>query len=366
MTDKRKKIYLKAYLCKNLGDDMFVRCIAERYPDVLFKIAVSSEQADTFKNLSNITNISTFQYFVDRVSNKFFGKQMFKRYIEKNSDATVHIGGSIFIEPEYFVPPKKIDLNPKLYIIGCNFGPHKTEAYRNFIYSRLQKATDVCFRDKYSYNEFSDIDHVRLAPDVLFGYPDYPVSQKGNGVGISVIDLTVRPELKNMAEKYYRNIAEVVDQLIRNEVPVKLLSFCSTEGDMNAIKKIIEYAETSGVEICEYDGNIDGMLTAINSCEYIMASRFHAMIIGWVLSKKVLPVIYSNKQLNVIRDVDFKGKYWDLREFKNYTSKQLMCDLIQSASLDRVDKLIINSEIQFEKLDGYLNGVNKDKSSKIK
>ena len=51
-------VYLRAYLRNNLGDDMFVRYIAEKYPDVTFKICTSSKYAQPFVKQTNIKNIS--------------------------------------------------------------------------------------------------------------------------------------------------------------------------------------------------------------------------------------------------------------------------------------------------------------------
>lgn len=34
------EVYLKAYYRMNLGDDMFVKCIAERYPEACMPIVV--------------------------------------------------------------------------------------------------------------------------------------------------------------------------------------------------------------------------------------------------------------------------------------------------------------------------------------
>ena len=359
MNIPKKNIYLKAYFRNNLGDDMFVRCIAKRYPNTLFRISTSQNYAKAFKSQLNIKNLSSFQYFMDRVSGKILKKRIFKQRVEKKSHATVHIGGSIFIEPENFIVPKQPDAKSNLYIIGCNFGPYKTRAYRNFVYSKLQNSTDVCFRDRYSYNEFSDIAHTRFAPDVLFGYPGYPVPQKGSGVGISVICLDGRPELRYIADVYYNVIAQTIDCCSQEGRAVKLFSFCSDEGDAKAVEEITKRCNCDNVEICKYDGDIDFMLEKLNSCEYIIASRFHAMIIGWVLSKKVFPIVYSDKQLNVIKDTNFMGPYWDLRDTEIYTSNQLFQNMIHSEVFSHVNELKANSEIQFEKLDEYLIGGKK-------
>ena len=240
-----------------------------------------------------------------------------------------------------------------MFIIGCNFGPYKTREYRDFVFSTLQKATDVCFRDRYSYEEFSELRHARIAPDILFGYPGYPNTKKGVGVGISVIDPAVHSDLEHIADSYYFTIAKMIDNYAKNGVPVKLFVFCKDEGDGNAVSEIMMRCETNEAEICEYSGDIDATLDQLNSCEYIVASRFHAMIIGWCLSKKVFPVIYSNKQLNVIDDVNYPGPYWDLREKLECTADSIIYSVHKAESFD-VDEYRWYSKRHFDKFGDYL------------
>ena len=118
---RKKEIYLKAYFRKNLGDDMFVRCIAQRYPNVSFRICTSSGYAQPFKNLPNIRNAGSLGRFIDRACNKIAGTQIFRQHLEMTADAAVHIGGSVFIEPSHFIAPKTYASHSNLFIIGCNF-----------------------------------------------------------------------------------------------------------------------------------------------------------------------------------------------------------------------------------------------------
>ena len=334
---------------------MFVRYIAERYPKVMFRICTSWVYAQPFKRLGNVRNLSCLSRAADKICNRITGKKICKQRLEQITSATVHVGGSIFIEPDNFIVPQECFSNPNLFIIGCNFGPYKTETYYDFVLSRLQKARDVCFRDSYSYNTFSSIDHVRLAPDILFGYPKYPTLQSGYGVGISVISLSNRKDLKRSADIYYRAIAQVVDCCARKQIPVKLFSFCKDEGDLKAIEEVMRRSETKTAEICEYDGDVDSMLDEINACECIIASRFHAMIIGWCLCKKVFPVVYSDKQLYVMGDVGFVGPYWDLRETRRYMASELLANVLNSPPITCIEDCKKQSETQFRELDAYLN-----------
>lgn len=82
-------------------------------------------------------------------------------------------------------------------------------------------------------------------------------------------------------------------------------------------------------------------------CEYIVATRFHAMVIGWALRKKVFPIIYSKKTLNVIQDVNFHGKYWNLLSGQSYNVESLLMDIIGNENLQDVENEIEESKKQF-------------------
>jgi hypothetical protein len=52
-----KKIFLKAYCYQNLGDDLFVRILAKRYPQTLFYLPMQPRFADSFSDVPNVQPI---------------------------------------------------------------------------------------------------------------------------------------------------------------------------------------------------------------------------------------------------------------------------------------------------------------------
>ena len=60
-----KKIYLKMYLKKNLGDDLFLKIILERYPSTQF--FVNSNK--TYANIVNFNNVKYCNTFFKRTLN---------------------------------------------------------------------------------------------------------------------------------------------------------------------------------------------------------------------------------------------------------------------------------------------------------
>lgn len=353
----KKNVYLKAYFRKNLGDDLFVRCIANRYPEIKFQIFTHPRYCKAFEKIGNIRQISYLYWLFERLITKMGGPRICQLLFEKFAQVVVHVGGSIFIEPSKFVQKNKTKYPRNIFFIGCNFGPYKTQEYYNYIHDRLSNAIDVCFRDSYSYEKFPKLKNTRLEPDVLFGYKGYPKCVKGEGIGISVIDLKTRTNLKISNEEYIDTIIELIQSCIQKNIKVKLLGFCIEEGDKTIISQIMEKVIHENVNAYCYDGDIETFLDEFNSCEYIVASRFHAMIIGWVLRKKVFPIVYSKKQLNVMKDVGYQGKYWDLMRNLKYNSEDLLKDCLGVSLLNNVEEYARRAEYQFKAFDEFVLGM---------
>ncbi|HPF83773.1 MAG TPA: hypothetical protein PLV83_06400, partial [Bacilli bacterium] len=49
-----KNCFLGFYANKNLGDDLFIKIICERYPNIRFTIFVDSSYKDTFNDIKNL------------------------------------------------------------------------------------------------------------------------------------------------------------------------------------------------------------------------------------------------------------------------------------------------------------------------
>jgi colanic acid/amylovoran biosynthesis protein len=58
---------------------------------------------------------------------------------------------------------------------------------------------------------------------------------------------------------------------------------------------------------------MEQILALIAESEYMVATRFHAMVLGLGAGKKVLPLIYHIKLRNVLEDLSFRSPYYDIR-----------------------------------------------------
>lgn len=352
------KVLLDAYLNKNLGDDLFLKIISDRYKNVDF---IALPHCNYNKNTFS-ENVIFKRNFFTRLLNKTFGKKklVFNHY-KKKCDLQVSIGGSIFIEKmenkkslDNFIFNKYYKTKKPFFIISSNFGPYKHNYFLNEYSKVFMKSEDTCFRDNYSKNLFSSYKNIRMAPDVVFSLDTKPYfSKEEKIIIISIIDLSSRNDLSKFEKKYINKINEIINYFKSIEYKIILMSFCDSEGDNKTINKILEQNHNlSRDDTFNYDGNIESALKLISSCEYIIATRFHAMILGFVFNKKVLPLIYSKKTENVINDLGYIGPYINISKIEDLDIKKIM----PSLKTDLIDLKTIKRKAskQFKELDFYI------------
>lgn len=369
-----KKVFLYAYDKQNLGDDLFVHTIAKRYPDTRFYIWSDKKNRKTFRSLRNLKVVdknSTFVGLLNRLRASFVPR--YRAWLEGRCQAVVYIGGSIFMEYENW---KQIlnwwsyeVQNYPFYIIGANFGPYRSEAFRQGLAEIFLQAQDVCFRDQYSYNMFCNVPTVRCAPDILFSYPIKKVNVVSKQIFVSPINCATRKEgeciLSAYSDKYFATLTKLLKDYLADGYSLVFASFCNEEGDDQAIKRLTDelclMADENKIRCLFYDGtNIDEMLAGIASSEYVIATRFHATILALSSGRPVFPIVYSNKTINTLKDIGFRGNYVDLRDMGPVSYEYSKANLIHSQNLNTAD-LAKKAEKHFAALDLCLNQTEPEK-----
>ena len=152
------KIYARAYLTENLGDDLFIKILTDRYKKHQFYSISRGFKNYTKGNLKVYSNPILFD-----IIEEF----KLEKYLSNKCDLAISIGGSMYMENEKYIKDYSFGKN-KYYVLGSNFGPYKTQGYYNKVYDFFKNAEDVCFREEYSYNLFKDLPNVRYASDIVF------------------------------------------------------------------------------------------------------------------------------------------------------------------------------------------------------
>ncbi|MCC2248679.1 MAG: polysaccharide pyruvyl transferase family protein [Bacillota bacterium] len=358
-----KNVMLYAYSQYNLGDDLFIKILCERYPNTIFHLLAPHNYSQTFssqKNLKIIRRDSVLFRGTNLMTTKLDQRKLFYTYLSRNCDAIVYVGGSLFIQGDSWKKELKnvqeMHINSKpFFLLGANFGPFSEQAFLKAYHHLFQQFTDICFRDQYSYTLFKDLPNVRVATDMAFQLETIRAETDPSSVIISVIKPSIRKALRDYDAIYYKKIREIALYFIEQGYTVTLMSFCSYEKDNEAIEAItqsISVGARSHIHTFYYKHNLDEALERIASAAFIVATRFHSMILGWIFRKPVFPIVYSSKMTNIMKDINFQGNYASF-----YTLNTLKAETVfQSIHGNMVDitNQIIESEKQFLKLDIYL------------
>lgn len=360
-----KRCFLYAYDKQNLGDDLFVHTICKRYPNVQFYMWSNIENRKTFCELHNLCVVnqnSLLVYGLKKIRDSLVPR--YRHWLENRCDAMVYIGGSLFIE--YKEWEKLLTwweyeaINRSFYVMGANFGPYKDEEYRKKLAYIFSFMKDICFRDNYSLMKFVDVPTVRYAPDILFGQQMPSRKKTEKRVLFSVIDCAGKGEginqFADFEESYLSLICDMVHKSWQRGYNPVLASFCKQEGDEAAIEKIKDKLAPKfrgTLETIKYSGtNSEKILQTISDADFVVASRFHAAILGFDAGKPVLPVVYSDKTLHVLEDAGFDGTVLDLRHLEQDSGAfEAMLNNPQKQILVNIEQLRKQSEGHFTKLD---------------
>ena len=339
------KVYLNSYLQRNLGDDLFVHILTNRYPKHKF---YSITTDTTYRNRFPGLRVFDWNYPV-RMIKKF----SMKPFLANRCDMALTLGGSMYIERPGALR-KNFSLGRKdHYILGVNFGPYRTEAYFNKVRDLFADAKDICFRESYSHELFQDLPQVRFAPDIVFTLPtDNLDIKEEKRVVISVI--SCKNKLSHAYSAHYRKtVVDMIKHFRSLSYAVTLMSFCQYEGDEEVIDALLaKLDDHTGIDRYDYRGNIQEALNVIASCSVVVGGRFHANILGLLMNKTVIPMLYSEKTKHVFDDLGFNGLILDIARMDRFKASMLTEDVL-SYRLDVSDS-ITAAQNHFEKLDEVL------------
>lgn len=361
-----KKVMIYAYTNFNLGDDLFIKILCERYPNAMFYLYAPNDYKNLFKKLNNIKVISSDRLIIRLVNLLLrflkLPHHYFRTRVAKKCDVLIYIGGSLFMEnnnwKNAFKNTKSMYIkNRPFYLLGANFGPYKSNDFYLAHKKLFSEFTDICFRDNYSYELFKDLPNVRRADDLIFQLKEQPRKAKvsSENVVISVIKPSIREDLIEYDEIYFKKIKDIAVYLIDRGYNITLMSFCENEGDKEAVETIFDLLPNKYIKNVKkyfYKHNIEEALEIISNSNSIVATRFHSMILGWVFKKPVFPIVYNPKMSNVIYDIGFNGPYIDIKKINELNPSEVYNGI--KGNVVDISKQIKNSEIHFKELDKLL------------
>ncbi len=371
-----KKALLYGYLNNNLGDDLLIGTIVDRYPNVRFFIsseAGASKYLDEKSNLvisfraKVITKMIGAESRIESKGKKIPGAMWITKILANKFCAGIYIAGSVFVQAgkkwqgAVRRQINRINVTPRYYILGANFGPYTDDNYRIEFEQCFKDAVDVCFRDTFSVSCF-DEDNIRYAPDVVFGhdFSQYGLTVIDNKKIFFSVIWCKRPGrnhgVRAVEDIYEDKMACLASMFMKKGYEVNFISFCDGQGDNCAAERIAEKCRKEGFTNCNvvsYRGNMKEILQLLAESEYVFATRFHAMILGWIFGKKTLPICYDDKMRHVVDDVGIEH-YLDILKLADVEENDLS-KLIEDIQIISCNELIRESQNHFLLLDEELS-----------
>lgn len=365
----KKKVLLLGYVRKNVGDDLFIAMLLTRYKNVQFLLRTDDiSYCEPFKHYNNCDFLIT--------------KDDILKQDMTDICACIYVGGSIFIEYDkslkYRENFNKFLKNCKsdgiaFFYMSSNFGPYKTQEFYDSCMEAFSIIEGITFRDKKSYEEFSQVETASYVPDLVFGLNIRKGRKIKNSIGISLVDLSlpVRGKAVNDIEpKYCNMLINNIINFVNNGKKVYLFSFCEHEGDLRTIDKILlslNDKERQSVIVVDYKGTIGNLYDFVHlysRMEKTICTRFHSLVMSLIFKHELVVVSYSNKLNNLLNDLEYDFKVVNIDEniekiyFKDSEFKKIEAKVLNSFRTKAIN--------HFSKLDNVLDMKKKKRKLKIK
>ncbi len=194
------------------------------------------------------------------------------------------------------------------------------------------------------------------APDMVFSYKfSKNIKKEKKSIGISVINLSIRDNLKELEAIYNDFIKRIVIKFAKRNYKVYLLSFSEFEKDTEAINNIIDLLPEQykdSIEIIKFNSNIEEYLEKYAKIQYMVSSRFHSMVLSILFNQKLYNLTYSKKQDNVIEELKLFSRYQQINNLKYVTV--LRDWYFKRVSKSKLKKISSQAEEQFINLDNWV------------
>lgn len=373
-------IFLRGYLDENLGDDLFLQIVADRYSEKNITVLLHKEYHNPLpeninpiiiekaeKKESDVLDIMKKYHIPRRLYPPYMRYEKRKlRSFARKAKYNIFVTGSGFMENSQwgywkYLHEKKYFRN-NIYLLGCNFGPFTSKSYLSKYTQLFKKAKDVCFRDSYSYRLFPQLSNVRFAYDIVFTYklgekyilPD----DYGKYAVISLVNLYKDNKKCGDEKAYIKLLVGVSNYLTRSGMKVVFAGFCKNQGDDLIINQVVQLCENKkNISIYNYpDIDCPSMMSLFKNAELVVSSRYHAAIIAMLYQRKLYVLSYSEKTVHVLQDIDPNIKYLNLQQNFTITAEEFLKGYGYCIEEERLKKIKQNAETQFSLLDSVLLG----------
>lgn len=202
----------------------------------------------------------------------------------------------------------------KVVFLSVGAGPLRQQLSQRFVKAALSRADYRSYRDSFSKDYLNSIgfntEHDLVFPDLAFSFPSAmlpEISKNGSSrpvVGVGLMTYFNRTggshQDGSIYAEYIAKMSRFVSWLLEKKYKVRLL-IGDVAYDPAATNALKTYLEESGIRyengaiIDEPAASVDEVLSQIAASDFVVASRFHNILLALMLAKPVLAISYHEK-----------------------------------------------------------------------
>ena len=174
------------------------------------------------------------------------------------------------------------------------------------------------FRAKQSsYELFKNSKETVYAQETILSLDCNNIEKVNKTIGISVIDLSIREEIKDKQLEYEDFIKRIIIKFAKRNYSVYLFSFNEIEQDNKAIERVLEKVPKKyqkRVKVINYNNNIQEFIKQYSKMEYIVATRYYSLILSALFDQKIYNLIYTKRQADTLEGLNLEKNYIKIQD----------------------------------------------------
>ena len=326
-----KRFVLSGYFgFKNFGDEAILSVLVKKLKQDKHRLTIiSSDPKYTMKQFKHIRSVYTFK-ILDIIG-----------AISK-SDILVSGGGSLLQDVTsiksliyyLFIIFLGLILGKKVIIFAQGIGPIKSPIGQLLTKELLKHCTYVSVRDSKSFELLKSWKiNADLLCDPIFS-TEIPKTEKRDVVAVQLRNF------RTMSEDFIDRLAQKIVSEFPNK-PIEIYSFQDSI-DLEICQKLEKSLRLldNNIKVTLYsDLTNDEIVEKISQVKYLIAMRFHAIIIGLLVNAQILSINYDIKVEKISKEfglpmIDLKKEFNNQFELLKNEDPQIYIEKVKSKSFD--------------------------------
>lgn len=332
---KKKILLVGFYGAPNLGDELMLETLLQYFPsfdDIDLTVMIADNPIYDIGNYPSINFIHypktryDFNYLAQYFDTLVFGGGAIidDRFFDNNDSYKGELGTILIKLSERFIVWEK-----QIFCIGLSsIKSFSNTNYINKLSLLVEKADYFSVRDINSFNSLSNQcscsnKKINIISDIVMANKNIKIFDKKNK-NISSIGIVWIP--------YEENVASLKELLLSlsGKYKIHLIPFYGyCNFDISKYEQITSELNIDNVVIEKLASNMSELVDIFSKIDFLIAMRYHAVLIGNLLQIPTLPICYSNHP-------HYNNKMTFLSQLFNYSGLISIFDL----DIDNIDKYI--------------------------